>query len=114
MEKRHVYLSLITIVSFSIIYFSGSSGIRTGNALAQGMMMGNGTAWGSGSFSSNGERIYFTSTSKRGTRITYSSGPSSNNWMMMGGRLACVSCHGVNGRGGKHHMGMMQVSYNFV
>jgi mono/diheme cytochrome c family protein len=29
--------------------------------------------------------------------------------MMMGGRLACVSCHGPNGRGGKHSMGMMQV-----
>jgi len=27
----------------------------------------------------------------------------------MGGQLACVSCHGPNGRGGRHSMGMMQV-----
>jgi cytochrome c oxidase subunit 2 len=69
----------------------------------------NGTAWGTGSFSSNGERIYFTSTSERGTAITYTSGPGSNGWMMGNGRLACASCHGPNGRGGKHSMGMMQV-----
>ena len=28
---------------------------------------------------------------------------------MMEGRLACVSCHGPYGQGGKHSMGMMQV-----
>ena len=69
----------------------------------------NGTAWGTGSFSSNGERIYFTSTSERGSAITYTSGPSSNNWMMGNGQLTCASCHGPSGRGGKHNMGMMQV-----
>ena len=68
-----------------------------------------GTAWGTGSFSSNGERIYFTSTSERGTAITYTSGPSSNNWMMGNGQLACASCHGPNGQGGTHNMGMMRV-----
>jgi mono/diheme cytochrome c family protein len=26
-----------------------------------------------------------------------------------GGRLACASCHGPDGRGGEHSMGMMQV-----
>ena len=68
-----------------------------------------GTAWGVGAFSSNGERIYFTATSERGTKITYSGGPSSNSWMMgSGGRLACASCHGTDGRGGSHSMGMMQ------
>lgn len=65
-----------------------------------------GTAWGTGAFRSNGERIYFTSTTKRGREITYTSGPASSGWMMMGGRMACVSCHGPNGRGGKHSMGM--------
>lgn len=65
-----------------------------------------GTAWGAGAFRSNGERIYFTSTSKRGKEITYTGGPASSGWMMMGGRMACVSCHGPNGRGGKHSMGM--------
>jgi hypothetical protein len=69
----------------------------------------NGTAWGSGDFSSNGERIYFTATSERGTAITYTNGPSSNNWMMGNGNLACASCHGPSGRGGTHNMGMMRV-----
>ena len=78
------------------------------NGTGQGMMNG-GTGWGAGAFGSNGERIYFTSTSERGTAITYAGGPSSGGWMMMGGQLACVSCHGPNGRGGRHSMGMMQV-----
>ena len=72
-------------------------------------MMSGGTAWGAGAFRSNGERIYFTATSERGTAITYTVGPASSGWMMMGGQLACVSCHGPNGRGGKHNMGMTQV-----
>ncbi len=68
-----------------------------------------GTGWGVGAFSSNGEQIYFTATSDRGTEITYTGGPSSNGWMMGGGGLlACASCHGPDGRGGIHSMGMMQ------
>jgi starvation-inducible outer membrane lipoprotein len=38
-----------------------------------------GTAWGTGAFSSNGKQIYFTATSGRGTAITYTNGPRSNN-----------------------------------
>jgi len=68
-----------------------------------------GTAWGTGAFRANGERIYFTSTSERGTTITYTSGPTSSGWMMGGGQLTCASCHGADGRGGVHNMGMMQV-----
>jgi cytochrome c oxidase subunit 2 len=45
---------------------------------------------------SNGERIYTTSTSDSGERITYTGGPG----MMMQGVLACVNCHGPEGRGG--------------
>jgi cytochrome c553 len=67
-----------------------------------------GTGWGVGAFRSNGERIYFASTSERGTAITYTGGPSSSGWMMGNGRLACASCHGPGGRGGVHNMGMMQ------
>lgn len=66
---------------------------------------GNGTAWGVGSFDSNGKRIYFTSTSERDSAITYTGGPSMN-MMMMGGNLACVSCHGIDARGGRHMMDM--------
>ena len=67
-----------------------------------------GTAWGTGAFASNGERIYFTSTSESGSPITYTGGPTSGRGMMMGGQLACSSCHGPSGQGGKHNMGMMQ------
>ena len=67
-----------------------------------------GTGWGTASFSSNGERIYFTATSERDTAITYTNGPASNGWMMGAGWLACASCHGPSGRGGVHSMGMMQ------
>lgn len=68
----------------------------------------NGTAWGPGAFRSNGERIYFTATSERGTQITYRGGVSMG-MMMMRGRLACVSCHGPGARGGRHvmHMAVM-------
>lgn len=62
-----------------------------------------GTAWGVGAFDSNGERIYFTSTSENGTNITYTGGPSSG-MMMGGGSLTCASCHGPTGRGGVHTM----------
>ena len=82
---------------------------RASAQMGQGMMGGSGTAWGTGAFRSNGERIYFTATSERGTPITYTGGPGTGGWMMMGGRMACVSCHGPDGRGGKHSMGMMQV-----
>jgi hypothetical protein len=64
-----------------------------------------GTAWGQGAFDSNGERIYFTATSERGGRITYTGGLGIGG-MMMGGTLACASCHGPTGRGGQHIMHM--------
>jgi len=65
--------------------------------------MANGTDWGPGSFDYNSKRIYFTSTSDRGSPITSTDGPSMG-MMMMGGQLACVSCHGTNAKGGKHTM----------
>jgi cytochrome c oxidase subunit 2 len=66
---------------------------------------GPGTAWGSGTFHSNGEQIYFTSIDERGVRISYSGGPDMSG-MMMGGYLACVSCHSLDARGGIHMMAM--------
>jgi hypothetical protein len=64
-----------------------------------------GTAWGDGAFRSNGERIYFTTTSEGGDPITYTGGPDLGG-MMMGGRLTCASCHGPSARGGRHIMHM--------
>jgi cytochrome c553 len=82
--------------------------LLTACGLLKPITSSNGTGWGNGVFDSNGERIYFTATSEGGTDISYSGGPSSNGWMMMNGQLACVSCHGPDGRGGVHSMGMMQ------
>lgn len=64
-----------------------------------------GTAWGEGSFDSNGERIYFTGTSERAARIDYTGGVDAGG-MMMGGRLSCASCHRPDARGGTHVMHM--------
>ena len=70
---------------------------------------GFGTAWGDGGFGSNGERVYFTATSERGTEIDYSGGPNPGGMMMMGGRLSCASCHGKDARGGVHTMHMQSM-----
>ena len=64
-----------------------------------------GIAMAPGSFSSNGEQIYFTSIDTPGNQITYTGGPAIGG-MMRGGYLACVSCHGPGGRGGVHVMMM--------
>ncbi len=61
-------------------------------------------------YTSNGERIYFTGTSASG-RIGYSGGDVGGGMMggrgmMGGGQLACVDCHGSDGRGGRHVMHM--------
>lgn len=98
----------VTAVLAAVFGLSLTCSIGASAQMGQGMMGGSGTAWGAGAFRSNGERIYFTATSERGTAITYTGGPGASGWMMMGGRLACVSCHGPNGRGGRHSMGMMQ------
>ena len=60
-----------------------------------------------GDYASNGERIYFTSTSNRGEYISFTGGPAFGG--MMGGRLVCVSCHGEDGQGGLHWMHMQQM-----
>jgi cytochrome c oxidase subunit 2 len=52
---------------------------------------------------SNGERIYTTSTSASGQPITYTGGPG----MMMQTALSCANCHGPEGRGGTVYF-MMQ------
>lgn len=53
----------------------------------------------------NGERIYFTATSQRGGRISYTGGPALGG-MMMGSYLTCAVCHGPKGQGGRHTMHM--------
>ncbi len=65
--------------------------------------------WGPGvagptGYRSNGEQIYFTATSQRGTPIVSDMGMG----MMGGGMMTCASCHGPDGRGGRVRM-MMRV-----
>lgn len=65
-----------------------------------------GTSWGPGAFQSNGERIFFTTINQDERFLAYTGGPESD--MMMGGVLACASCHGPDGKGGSH------VMYNYT
>lgn len=53
---------------------------------------------------SNGEQIYFTATSSRGTPITYQM--IGGMPMMRGSTMACVTCHNADGRGGRQRMMM--------
>jgi hypothetical protein len=70
MRRAAVTAVLAAVFGLSLICSIGASA-----QMGQGMMGGSGTAWGAGAFRSNGERIYFTATSERGTAITYTGGP---------------------------------------
>jgi mono/diheme cytochrome c family protein len=60
-------------------------------------------------FESNGEQIYFTATSQRGTPITADMGAGMGRMRGMGiSSMTCASCHGADGRGGPIQM-MMRV-----
>lgn len=79
-----------------------------GPARPFGMMGGGGRDVGR-EFDSNGEQIYFTATSQRGTAISFdmaSGGVMGNMPMMRGGMMACADCHGPNGHGGRVQMMM--------
>lgn len=59
-----------------------------------------------GRYASNGERIYWSATSERGIIIV----PERDGGMMMMRQgLACVDCHGMDGRGGIVRFGMHRV-----
>ncbi len=62
-----------------------------------GLPLGNG-------YESNGERIYFTATSERGSTIRARSGTGFGGMMM--GSPSCAACHDPDGRGGIHWMHM--------
>jgi len=51
-------------------------------------------------YSSNGERIYYTGYNDEGQRIGFSGGPM---WLSIHGG-SCVDCHGVDGKGGRYIM----------
>jgi len=59
-------------------------------------------------YRSNGEQIYFTATSQRGTPIFSDMGMGMMGpGMMGGGMMACAACHGPDGRGGRVRMMMV-------
>lgn len=57
-------------------------------------------------FRSNGEHIYFTGTSRTGPPITVQ---MVGMHRMFGSQMACASCHGAEGRGGRVRMMMTSV-----
>ena len=57
-------------------------------------------------YESNGERIYFTGTSQTGPPITAEMQAGMPMGRRLPGRMACVSCHGEDGRGGTVRMMM--------
>jgi mono/diheme cytochrome c family protein len=74
------------------------SGMMGGGMMGSGMM-GNGIMGGEydkDSFSSNGERIYYTGIDSTSRRIGFEGGPV---WFYMHGG-SCVNCHGTSGKGG--------------
>jgi hypothetical protein len=65
--------------------------------LMQNMM----TSFAKRRYSSNGEKIYLTSVDEDGNLILPTSAPGAFTHMMSMMRpLACVHCHGINGKGG--------------
>jgi cytochrome c oxidase subunit II len=58
---------------------------------------GVGTNTNNGNYTSNGERIYFTAIDQNGNPIPSTGGPAYGG--TAGETLACVSCHGPQGRG---------------
>jgi len=72
----------------------GMGGNMMGSGMMGGGMMGNG--YSKDSFSSNGERVYYTGIESTGKRIGFEGGPM---WLHMRGG-SCVDCHRTNGKGG--------------
>ncbi len=102
-------LSLL-IGMMGIFYLNSAYGSSTLGYMMP--MMGSGDHWGGigmmgipitkSEYSSNGERIYYTSTSNSGKTVTADMGMGPMSSSMM----ACVNCHGENGKGGTIQMMM--------
>ena len=121
MNNRHYkyYMILIIIGIFAVggcVQGGMNQGMMQGQDMMQGqggMMAGQGTT--KTDFSSNGERIYYTATSKSGDQITFNmAGSGMGGGMNMSGgmmgtgapMMRCVTCHGEDGRGGTVQMMM--------
>jgi hypothetical protein len=97
-------LIIIGIIGLIYVeYFYGGTNYWNSNVSEWNVnnMMG-GVNLSSKKYSSNGEKIYFTATSKSGNPIIANMGMMAMNFPMM----SCVNCHGKNGKGGTIRMMM--------
>jgi cytochrome c oxidase subunit 2 len=94
MKGLFIYGLTMAIILSAVIVFAGCSSPGYSPVEPGGQVP-------SASFESNGQRIYFTATSSSGEAIT------PEGFTMMMHRIACVDCHGSEGKGGTVSM-MMQ------
>lgn len=97
---RRIHLAVIS-AALAILLFLASCSSAWGQPGRGGMMGSGGMMGGFGpgsqrSYSSNGERVYYTGLSSSGRPIPFSGSPM---WLSMHGG-SCASCHGEDGRGG--------------
>lgn len=85
--------------------FGGGPGMMDDDVAGGGPGMMGDAARGDFEFESNGERIYLTGTSARTGDIAHIGGPETGMGMM-DEELACVTCHGVDARGGERMVHM--------
>ena len=93
MRRSRFYISLTVLLSVVLVLGTVSLLASCMSPFGQG-----------GSYSSNGERIYFTAESSSGQPITYSGS------IRMMHSITCANCHGPNGKGGR--VNMMMSSFN--
>ncbi|MBI2844737.1 MAG: cytochrome c [Armatimonadetes bacterium] len=101
MKERDILVALgiaagLILVTGTLILVLGFRPIGAGGPAGPGpgqMMRG---PFQPSEFSSNGQRIYYTATSRSGEPIAFTGGPP---WLYMHGG-SCVDCHGPDGRGG--------------
>jgi cytochrome c oxidase subunit 2 len=86
MKKKSACLAVLFLGLMFYVFGCGKSADRDGRQ----------EDYRNRTFKSNGEQIYFTATSQRGNPISYE---MMGMMHMQGGRMACVDCHGPDGKG---------------
>lgn len=110
MSGRNRNLQIIIILILAALILLAGTAIIAGLFFAPAFQNGNISLFSlpgsSNTFASNGESIYFTGTSRTGPPI---SEQEPGMRMMPAGMMACVSCHGPDGKGGTLRMMMTTV-----
>ena len=88
--KKTIPVLLLGSILLAACGLYPSNGVSTPNK-------GTNSSNGNGNYASNGERIYFTAIDKNGNPIPSTGGPAYG--AIPGETIACVSCHGPQGRG---------------